>query len=39
LTTLLEELPLKQAVALTVKLTNAPKNIVYSAALAIKNAD
>ncbi|MGL4766936.1 MAG: 16S rRNA (cytidine(1402)-2'-O)-methyltransferase [Formosimonas sp.] len=39
LETLLAELPLKQAVALTVKLTNAPKNDVYTAALALKNAD
>ena len=34
---LLEELPLKQAVALTVKLTQASKNDVYSHALALKN--
>lgn len=39
LVTLLEELPLKQAVALTVKLTGASKNVVYTAALALKNAD
>ena len=34
---LLEELPLKQAVALTVKLTHASKNEVYSHALTLKN--
>ena len=34
---LLEELPLKQAVALTVKLTQASKNDVYTHALALKN--
>ena len=34
---LLEELPLKQAVALTVKLSQASKNDVYSHALALKN--
>ena len=37
LTTLLEELPLKQAVALTVKLTAAQKNEVYAQALHLKN--
>lgn len=36
LTTLLEELPLKQAVALTVKLTGASKNQVYTCALNMK---
>lgn len=38
LSTLLRELPLKQAVALTVELTQASKNEVYAGALAIKNA-
>lgn len=36
---LLEELPLKQAVALAVKLTGAQKNAVYAYALNLKNAD
>ncbi|TDR31260.1 16S rRNA (cytidine(1402)-2'-O)-methyltransferase [Hydromonas duriensis] len=36
LTTLLTELPLKQAVALTVKLSGASKNTVYATALSLK---
>ncbi len=36
LTALLEALPLKQAVALTVQLTGAPRNAVYARALALK---
>lgn len=39
LSILLTELPLKQAVTLTAQLTGASKNEVYSAALALKNAD
>ena len=35
---LLADLPLKQAVALTVQLTDAAKNDVYTAALTLKNA-
>ncbi|WP_370262015.1 16S rRNA (cytidine(1402)-2'-O)-methyltransferase [Limnobacter sp.] len=38
LTVLLDELPLKSAVAVVVKATGLPKNSVYEAALAIKNA-
>ena len=37
LAVLLKELPLKQAVALTVTLTQAAKNEVYAHALALKN--
>lgn len=37
LTILLEELPLKQAVSLTVQLTGASKNQVYSYALSLKS--
>lgn len=37
LTILLNELPLKQAVSLTVQLTGASKNQVYSHALSLKN--
>ncbi len=37
LVVLLKELPLKQAVALTVTLTHAPKNEVYAHALSLKN--
>ncbi len=36
LRTLLDELPLKQAVALTVKLTGSSRNVVYPLALALK---
>lgn len=36
---LADNLPLKQAVALTVKLTHASKNEVYARALALKNAN
>ena len=39
LTLLLAELPLKQAVALAVKLTGEKKNKVYEMALAMKGAD
>lgn len=39
LRTLLAELPLKQAVALAVKLTGQPRNSLYDLALAIKQAD
>jgi len=38
LRTLLAELPLKQAVALTAELSGAPRNAVYERALALKNA-
>jgi 16S rRNA (cytidine1402-2'-O)-methyltransferase len=39
LRTLLGELPLKQAVALTAELSGAPRNAVYERALVLKNAD
>lgn len=39
LRTLLAELPLKQAVALAVKLTGAPRNALYERALRIKQED
>ena len=39
LKTLLAALPLKQAVALAVELTGAPRNAVYDHALLLKNAD
>ena len=38
LRTLLAELPLKQAVALTAELSGAPRNAVYERALALKNS-
>ena len=38
LAVLLKELPLKQAVALTVELTHAAKNEVYAHALSLKNS-
>jgi 16S rRNA (cytidine1402-2'-O)-methyltransferase len=38
LRTLLAELPLKQAVALTAELSGAPRNAVYERALVLKNA-
>ena len=36
---LLEDLPLKQAVALAVRITGAPRNALYAAALARKEGD
>jgi 16S rRNA (cytidine1402-2'-O)-methyltransferase len=37
LTTLLAELPVKQAVALAVKLTGERRNVLYALALELKN--
>jgi 16S rRNA (cytidine1402-2'-O)-methyltransferase len=37
--TLMQELPLKQAVSLAVKLTGARKNEVYQLALALQDSD
>jgi 16S rRNA (cytidine1402-2'-O)-methyltransferase len=39
LSVLLDELPLKQAVEIAVKLTGAKKNVLYKMALAIKKRD
>ena len=39
LSALLAALPLKQAVALAVQLTGAPRNAMYERALALKTAD
>ncbi len=39
LSTLLAELPLKQAVSLAGKITGAPRNALYDAALRLKETD
>ena len=39
LRTLLAELPLKQAVALAVKLTGGSRNVIYERALALKGGE